>query len=106
MYEGAQLFHSKGCEYCHAVSGYGGHRGPDLTNVGDRLSSDQTIIRTLNGGTNMPAFGSMLSRQELDYLVTFLASRKSQHAAETRTRTQERRYSQRNLRLAGARSTS
>lgn len=106
VYEGAQLFHSKGCEYCHAVSGYGGHRGPDLTNVGDRLSSDQTIIRILNGGTNMPAFGSMLSRQELDYLVTFLASRKSQHAAETRTRTQERRYSQRNLRLAGARSSS
>lgn len=62
------------------IDGYGGHRGPDLTGVGDRFSSDQTLIRIMNGGTNMPAFGSTLSSQELDYLVTFLASRKSQHA--------------------------
>jgi ubiquinol-cytochrome c reductase cytochrome b subunit len=62
------------------IDGYGGHRGPDLTGVGDRFSSDQTIIRIMNGGTNLPAFGSTLSRQEPNYLVTFLASRKSQHA--------------------------
>ncbi|MGA7292844.1 MAG: c-type cytochrome [Terriglobales bacterium] len=78
VFEGAQLFHSKGCEYCHSISGYGGHRGPDLTNVGDKLTNDQIIIRIMNGGTNMPAFGSTLNRQELNYIVSFLASRKSQ----------------------------
>jgi len=62
------------------IDGYGGHRGPYLTAVGDRFSSDETIIRIMNSGTNMPAFGSTLSRQDLDYLVTFLASLKSQHA--------------------------
>jgi ubiquinol-cytochrome c reductase cytochrome b subunit len=34
------------------------------------------VIRIVNGGTNMPAFGSSLKPQELDALVTFLQSRK------------------------------
>jgi ubiquinol-cytochrome c reductase cytochrome b subunit len=34
------------------------------------------IIRIVNGGNNMPAFGSSLKPQELDVLVAFLESRK------------------------------
>jgi ubiquinol-cytochrome c reductase cytochrome b subunit len=75
--DGAQLFHQKGCEYCHSVSGYGGHRGPDLTTVGDRLTKDQMIIRIMNGGTNMPAFSSHLTPDGLDTIIAFLQSRKS-----------------------------
>ncbi|HEY3998873.1 MAG TPA: cytochrome b N-terminal domain-containing protein [Candidatus Xenobia bacterium] len=76
--DGARLFHDKGCEYCHAVGGYGGHRGPDLTWVGDRLSQDQLTLRIMNGGHNMPSFASTVNHQELAALVAFLQSRKEQ----------------------------
>jgi ubiquinol-cytochrome c reductase cytochrome b subunit len=84
VYEGAQLFHSKGCEYCHEISGYGGHRGPSLTFINDRLSSDQIKIRIVNGGTNMPAFGGILSASELQNLVAFLDSRSHEKQGETK----------------------
>jgi hypothetical protein len=48
----------------------------DLTYVGDRLTRDNIIIRIVNGGDNMPAFGSSLKPQEIDALVAFLESRK------------------------------
>lgn len=78
---GAQLFHGKGCENCHAISGFGGHRGPDLTAVGDRLDDRQITLRILNGGYNMPAFASSLKPVELSALVQFLHSRAPETAA-------------------------
>jgi ubiquinol-cytochrome c reductase cytochrome b subunit len=75
VYDGAQLFYDKGCEYCHSVAGHGGRRGPDLTYVGDRLTSDQMKIRLLTGGTNMPAFAGNLKPAEIDALIVFLQSR-------------------------------
>src|SRR5207302_1377600 len=50
--EGGRLFYDKGCQYCHAIAGYGGARGPDLSAVGDRLTPAQMTWRILNGGTN------------------------------------------------------
>lgn len=76
IYQGAQLFHDRGCEDCHDVSGYGGHRGPDLSDIGSRLTYDQMTIRIVNGGTNMPAFGATLSANDLASLLSFLQSRK------------------------------
>jgi ubiquinol-cytochrome c reductase cytochrome b subunit len=75
VYQGAQFFYERGCEYCHTVDGYGGTRGPDLSTIGSQRDSRQLTIRILNGGINMPAFGSILTPQEVQDLVAFLESR-------------------------------
>jgi ubiquinol-cytochrome c reductase cytochrome b subunit len=75
--KGAQLFYNKGCQFCHTISGYGGHRGPDLSTVAQRLNKDELTMRIVNGGGNMPAFGATLSHKELKDLVSFLMSRKN-----------------------------
>jgi len=61
----------------HIESGHGGQRGPDLTNVGNRLSPNELTWRIMNGGLNMPAFGGILTSDELSSLVAFLKSRKT-----------------------------
>ncbi len=76
VFQGAQLFHDKACLNCHLIQGHGGRRGPDLTHIADKLTHDNMVIRIVNGGNNMPAFGSSLKPQELDALVAFLESRK------------------------------
>jgi len=76
---GAQLWHTKTCEYCHMIDGHGGIRGPDLSGIGGRLTSSDITIRILNGGENMPAFAPILHPQEVNDLVAFLSSRKGYH---------------------------
>ncbi len=75
VFEGAKLVHEKGCLYCHAVDGFGGHRGPDLSDISRRLTENDLIIRINNGGYNMPAFASILDSQQLSLIVDFLQSR-------------------------------
>ena len=65
IYEGAQVFNDKGCLFCHTISGHGGKRGPDLTNVSNRLTHEQIIIKITNGGYNMPAYANNVSPNNL-----------------------------------------
>ncbi|MEQ8785263.1 MAG: cytochrome b N-terminal domain-containing protein [Pirellulaceae bacterium] len=81
--EGALLTHKKGCLYCHDISGYGGHRGPELTVIGDRLNRADLIIRINNGGYNMPAFAASVSAEELEKIVAFLQTRRDTPPGET-----------------------
>lgn len=74
--QGAGLFANKGCLYCHLVAGHGGHRGPELTEVGRRLAPGELRIRIVNGGGNMPAYGGVISEKELAAIVAFLETRK------------------------------
>jgi ubiquinol-cytochrome c reductase cytochrome b subunit len=73
---GARLFHEKGCEFCHAVEGMGGGRGPDLSEVGARMSPDQITARITNGGPNMPAYVRVLTPEQTRAIVAFLGTRR------------------------------
>jgi mono/diheme cytochrome c family protein len=71
---GAIDFHTKGCERCHSISGIGGDRAPDLESVGSRRKADQIKSQVLNGGHGMPPFKGILTKDEVNDLVSFLAS--------------------------------
>ncbi len=74
---GAIVFQNKDCRNCHALEGIGGKRGPDLTRVGSRLTTNQLIDQISNGtpgGGNMPAYGKQINPAEMTTVVDFLAS--------------------------------
>jgi ubiquinol-cytochrome c reductase cytochrome b subunit len=72
--QGAIVFQQKQCRNCHAIGGLGGQRGPALDRVASRLNEDQMIRQVLQGGGNMPAYGSALSPAETTALVRFLVT--------------------------------
>jgi len=74
--DGANVFHKKGCEYCHKVAGYGGIRGPDLTYAAQRMTAAQMTTRIFSGAENMPSYTGNLTPQELTSLLAFLESRR------------------------------
>ncbi len=75
--QGAVVFQNKDCRNCHALEGKGGRRGPDLTEVGMRLTRDQLIDQVSNGtpgGGLMPAYGQQMPDAEMTALADFLMS--------------------------------
>jgi ubiquinol-cytochrome c reductase cytochrome b subunit len=57
------------------VAGFGGKRGPDLSDVAARMSPDQITARITNGGPNMPAYVRVLTPEQTRAIVTFLNTR-------------------------------
>jgi ubiquinol-cytochrome c reductase cytochrome b subunit len=72
--QGALVFQVKQCRNCHSLGAAGGQRGPSLDSVAVRLTQDQLIRQVIQGGGNMPAYGSNLSPAETTALVAFLAT--------------------------------
>lgn len=70
------LFREKGCEHCHGAGGVGADRGPSLSAVGKRMSKAQIAQQIRDGGKQMPAFGDVLSQDEVKELVDYLAHNK------------------------------
>jgi ubiquinol-cytochrome c reductase cytochrome b subunit len=72
---GAHLMSVEGCTACHQIDGVGGHRGPDLSDVGDRRAYTELISRIARGGGGMPAYGNVLKPQQINDLVSYLETR-------------------------------
>jgi len=72
--DGAQVFAASGCMHCHSIGDVGGHRGPDLSDVGRRKSKTQMRRQIVNGSRIMPAFGDVLGSSEIRDLIDYLRS--------------------------------
>ncbi|GAB4168821.1 MAG: hypothetical protein Fur0032_07150 [Terrimicrobiaceae bacterium] len=72
--QGLVTLQNKQCRNCHAIEGIGGHRGPDLADVGTRLTAPQLARQVIQGGGNMPAYGKNLSPDQVDALVAYMTS--------------------------------
>jgi mono/diheme cytochrome c family protein len=71
---GAALFVSSGCEHCHTIGAVGGHRGPNLSNIG-RTAKVAAIRKQIVAGSDvMPEFGDVLQPQEINDLIAYLHS--------------------------------
>jgi len=71
---GAALFASSGCQHCHTIGDVGGHRGPNLSNVGRTAKKAAIRNQIINGSDVMPAFGYVLKREEIEDLIAYLES--------------------------------
>jgi len=72
--QGALVFQAKQCRNCHSLGEGGGQRGPALDAVAARQTQDQLIRQVIQGGGNMPAYGTNLSPAETTALVAFLVT--------------------------------
>lgn len=77
-HRGAILFHDKGCEYCHEIHGQGGLRGPNLSDVANHITPQQMEIRILTGANNMPAYAGILHSNEVNDIVHFLSTMRTE----------------------------
>lgn len=74
---GAEVYAANGCQHCHTIASVGGHKGPDLSSVGLTAKKAEIRKQIVYGSKIMPAFGTMLSSDEVDDLVAYLRSCKA-----------------------------
>ncbi|MFZ0384890.1 MAG: c-type cytochrome [Solirubrobacteraceae bacterium] len=71
---GMKVFETAGCASCHtlAAAGSTGTVGPNL----DQLKPSDALVthQVINGGGGMPAFGSILSKSQIDSVALFVSS--------------------------------
>jgi ubiquinol-cytochrome c reductase cytochrome b subunit len=72
--QGLVMIQKMQCRNCHAIEGIGGERGPDLADVGSRMTKDQLVRQVVQGGGNMPAYGKNLSPYEVEAVVSYMVS--------------------------------
>lgn len=72
--QGSIVIQQKQCRNCHAIDGIGSQRGPDLSEVGTRLTAPQLTRQVIQGGGNMPAYGKNLAPYEIDAVVAYMVS--------------------------------
>jgi mono/diheme cytochrome c family protein len=77
----ASLVIGRYCANCHTIDGEGSSIGPDLTRVGAQRDAKWlhewiTQPDAVDAAANMPAFGDVLTPEELTTIVNFLAARK------------------------------
>jgi len=72
--QGLNVIQNKQCRNCHAIDGIGGQKGPDLKDVGMRLTEPELIRQVIQGGGNMPAYGKVLTPNEVEAVVKYMVS--------------------------------
>ncbi len=77
---GAALYASSGCAHCHGANTQGGI-GPSLAGVGRRLKPEELQKQVHDGGGAMPAFGDVLTGDQIDQLVAWLRTKREKTAA-------------------------
>lgn len=77
----AARVYARYCVGCHVIDGEGGDDGPDLSRIG--AEHDAATLRrwitdpeAVDPDAEMPSFGDRLTREELDAIAAYLASRK------------------------------
>jgi mono/diheme cytochrome c family protein len=71
---GTAVFAANGCGHCHSINKVGGHKGPDLSGVGRKMSKSKIREQILHGGNEMPSFTDDLQADEVNDLVAYLRS--------------------------------
>jgi ubiquinol-cytochrome c reductase cytochrome b subunit len=72
VFTGAQLFHSKGCQFCHSAVGVGGDYGPAMEQVIRRTPPEIITTRIVNGIGNMPGYRGEITGEELEAILAFI----------------------------------